>query len=490
MYTDKNNPYGGELSHGVNFIDSNSNVVDITRLVIEFNIYENIFNQTMSADFVIRDSFGLIDTPMTGQEFIQVLFDSKNKSLVGNYDNLTFKIYKASDKTEVTAGTSVYVLHCSSIELELNLTTDVTTTYRDKLGSEVVQHIFDNFVKEDNRKFIQVEECENVVPYTPVGHNPFEAINFIGKECRSAKYGDVSHFLFYETTRGFNFRTLSSLLEQEPEQDKSYYLGEPTAPDNRTRVERTVVGHTFLDTVDSIDLLMKGFYQNSVSAIDPITKTFSETSFNYANDFNELNHITDGGRPMLNLSASTVLAGNMKGSSHSRMVVADMAKLKGDNITFDGRLTPDNDPHVFHGRERYRKTPKVVTQLASLRQHGIDITVPVNLNINAGDIIQIYIPFTQDNEDNHLPFVGHYGSNPTFLVTSVATKFTVNGDYLTTLQCVKESFAVDLRGDPIQDIKGIVDGEIQKSIQYITQSYNDIPFGTDNTISKVIKSFI
>lgn len=448
--TSRINPYGGDLSHTIQLIDSDESLIDITRLVIEFNIYESIFNQTLSADFAIRDSVGIIDgqSPLTGQEFILVTFSSSNSTILGASPELLFKVHKVANKTEITPGTTVFTLSCASPELEDNLTKTVKNGYKDKLGSEAVADIFIQYIDLQNSKGIDIEETENIVPYIPARHTPFEAIEVIGRESRSKTYGDASHYLFFETTQGFRFRTISSLLSQEPAEDAVYYFSDPGAPGNNIK-ERTIIGHTYLDNVDTIDLLQKGLYDNNVSVIDPITKTFSETRFNYANDFTKLPHISGGGKPTLNLNRSRILGNEIPGSGQFRFLVGDLGRISSNNATFDSRLTPDNDPYIFHGRERYRKTPLVAAQLASLRQHGIDITVPVNLTVNAGDIIQIFIPAAKDRR-TELAFIEHYGPNPTFLVISTNTRLTVNGDYITTMQCVKESFGIDIRGRQIQ----------------------------------------
>ena len=196
---------------------------------------------------------------MTGQEYIEITFESNNDSLVPT-PTITFKVHRVANKTEITAGASVFTLHCSSRELEKNMNTDVSVSYKDKIGSEAVEDIFNNFIKLDNNKGLTVEESENVVPYTAIGHTPFEAINIIARESRSkGKYGDASHYLFYETTQGFNFRTLSNLLQQDPVSGAEYYFSDAAVSDAYP-IERTVIGHTYLDNVDTIDLLSKGMY--------------------------------------------------------------------------------------------------------------------------------------------------------------------------------------------------------------------------------------
>ncbi len=458
ILTERTNPYGGNLSHRITFVDSDNFAIDITRQVLEFNIYESIFSQTLSADFVIRDALGLIDSgrsPMTGQEFVEIAFDSNNETLLGASPKLVFKIHRIANKKELTPGASVYSLHGASLELEQSIVREVGTSYKDKLGHEAIQDIFDNYLSLDNGKALKVvENCTNVVPYVSVGQSPLEAIACIASDCISEDYPEASHYLFYETTQGFNFRTLSNLLEQEPRRNTSYYFSDP-AVKGSFPPERTIIGHTFLDNVDTIDLLQRGLYDNNVGIIDPIAKKFNENTFNYAKDFDKLPHITGGGYPTLNLDRN-LLGQEIEKSGHKRFLIGDVAKLSGSDATFDGRITANNDPYIFHGRERYTKTPLVAAQLASLRQHGINISVPANLTINAGDVIQIFIPGHKDREGvDDSAFINHYGPNPTFLVTSIATKLTPNGDYISTMQCVKESFAVDLRGQKIQTLGAV-----------------------------------
>ena len=492
IITERINPYGGNLSHTIIFFDSDGGFLDITRQVVEFNIYESIFNNTLSADLVIRDAIGIIDagqSPMTGQEYIEITFESNNPSLIPT-PTITFKVHRVANKTELTAGASVFTLHCSSRELEKNMNTSVNTSYKDKIGSEAVDDIFNNFIKLDNNKALAVEESENIVPYTATGHTPFEAINVIARESRSkGKYGDASHYLFYETTQGFNFRTLSNLLQQEPLSGAEYYFSDAAVSDSYP-IERTIIGHTYLDNVNTIDSLLKGMYGSETAVIDPITKTFSESSFDYAAEFDRLPHVVGGGYPTINLGANKPLGSESTGLSHKRLLIGDLARLNGNNITFDSRITANNDPYTFHGRERYRKAPLVASQLASLRQYGINISVPVNLNINAGDVIQLFIPGNKDREGvDDSAFINHYGSNPTFLVVSTAVKLTADGDYISTFQCVKESFATDLRGQKIAGLNDL-NKLTSNPVKYIMQNYIDKPFGTDNIISSFVSKLL
>jgi hypothetical protein len=492
--TEKINPYGGNLSHRLSLVNSDGGVVDITRIVSEFTIYESIFDTTMSADFVVVDSLGLIDgvSPFTGQEIVVVEFISNNATLLGADPAIAFKVYKVDNKTELTPGSVVYTVHAASLELELNLTSYVDTPYRDLKAHEVVQSILDKHIFFNERsKALFVEQADNVITYTPARHHPFDAIRLIANESKSAIHGDASHYLFYQTRQGFNFRTLSNLLTQEPLKDNlspsgklSYFFSDPATVDGKKLLERSIIAFTFLHNVDTLDSLTGGLYENDMIVIDPITKTFQETRFNYLNNFNNLPHITGGGNPLINSSGATA-----RGSAHNRLLFGDLNNAAIEDRTIGGRINARNDPHIFHGNERYSTVKNNVAQVASLKQHGMHITVPANLNINAGDVINIFVPTYRIRENElSFSFIRHYGSDPAFLVTSVSTRFTKDGDYVTNMECVKESFGVNLSGRSIAG--GSVIGTRRIDLErFVTQKYTDLPFSSDKFIGAVAGTF-
>lgn len=501
MITEHINPYGGNLSHRILLINSDNGVSDITRLVTEFTIYESIFNTTMSADFVIIDSIGLIDSesPLTGQEVISIEFISNNTSILGATPAMAFKVYKVDNKTELNPGSLVYSLHAASSELELNMTSYVDTPYKNLSGDKVVQAILEKHILgKNNIKGVFYEPVDNIVTYTPAKHHPFDAIQIVGRESisRNLATNDASCYLFYETRQGFNFRTLSNLLQQEPIEDStspsgklSYFFSDPGTESGQRLLERSIIGHTFLHNVDTLDSLAEGLYENDMIVIDPITKTFSETTFNYANNFDELTHISGGGKPLINLAREGLLGSGIRGSAHNRLIFGNLNDVGIEDRTIGERISDTNDPDVFHGKKRFSTVKNTVAQVASLKQHGIHITVPANLNINAGDVINIFIPtYMMKENDLSSSFIEHYGDNPGFLVTSASTRYTKDGDYVTSLECVKESFATDLRGrqllGPISTLRKATDLQ-----RFITQSYSDIPFTSDRFIGVITGTF-
>jgi hypothetical protein len=482
----KHTGYGGDLKHQIVIFNSDNLALDITLQVVEFTIYESIFNRTMTIDVVVRDGQGIIDnTPLIGQELIQINYQG-NISRTGPNSSLLFKIYQVSDRSKISSGSHVYVIKAASIELERDITQRVTNFYSGKTGSQIVEDVYGEYIENGTGKPLFIEDSDNIVTYTGSKQTPFEVIEDVAKESRSKVHNDSSHYLFYENRHGYNFRTISDLLTQPSIYD--YYFSDPGQEvsqrvKNTTAGDHQIIGFTFLNTVDTIDLLVDGMYDSETSVIDPLTKTFREISTNYAKDYNTIPHITGGGRPVIRPDAfdGRLLGSNMEGPGHRRYIVDDL-NTSINNQTFDNRLTDAADPHVYFSKERHKQLNKSIMQINSLKQHGIHITVPSNLAIAAGDIVSIYIPKIEELSVNGSnPYVEHYGNNPTFLVTSVSNKLSKNGDYLTTLECVKESFGKDMRGSPIEGLEGIL-SELGIESPYKFQSYIDKPFSCDRAI--------
>lgn len=478
-------PYGDDLQHTITLVGGNGAAVDITQLVLEFTIYESIFRNFMSADFVIRDASGIVDSlPIVGQEQITIDFTGRAARL-GYRKSLLFKLYKLSDRRKIAGDAHVYILKATSFELEKNAVQNRSPYYKDKLGSDVVQDVFDQYISPNSDKPIFIEPTENIVPFIGTGHNPFEIIQHVGKHSRSVEYGEASHYLFYETRQGYNFRTLASLFDAEQEFDYQYEFSDPSTEVAQRSVEgirKSVIGFTFLDTVDTLSSLREGLYDNNTMVIDPLTKSFTEVDFNYARDFDAVPHIQGGGKPTIRTNVDNILGQGAGGPSHNRLIYDNLNVAK-QNQTFDGRLTANNDSQTYFSTERHKHVTNSIVQQASLKQHGITITVPSNLNIVPGHIITIRIPTNEE----YSTYIKHYGNDAKFLVTAVSNRLTKNGDYVTNLECVKESFGKDVNGNPVytnDDVSTAVD-LISQGLDFTGQDFNLVS-GFERSVEKLV----
>ena len=167
--------------------------IEIKNMVIELNIYEDIYNNAVTGTIGILDSTNLIQTlPLTGTE------------------------------------TESYVLHFTSRELFRNIRTRVIQAYNGSLDLSA-RRIFTDKLGLDGRKKFVYEPTRNSDKVVIPNMHPFDAINLLASKALS-KNGNSAGYLFYETTKAFYFRSFENMLAtlsvfpRDEEIEVTYYI--------------------------------------------------------------------------------------------------------------------------------------------------------------------------------------------------------------------------------------------------------------------------
>jgi len=423
---------------------------DISRIVAEINIYEDIFSNVVKADFLIDDSQGLTESlPIVGDEYIEMAIRA---SVDAEKIRLKFRVYKLDKRLIAKERQHQYVLRAVSEELIDNLLTIADNYYVGKKPNEMAQAIFDEYLSAGG-KTLDAEPCVNLFTATGARHHPIEFINLLTTEAQSEEFPDSSFYLFWETQKGFNFKSINKLLNESPVE--SYYLADPTAGEEISQDKASIKKYQIITAMSfdrSFDImkgLTGGMLDTTVAYIDPIMKKYEEFTFSYIKDFDKLDSIagTDGkggGNPILPKEIGKYIETN--GTSHMRLISTDFNDE--DTQTLDGRITEATDPHKFHSSKRWKYYHNGVALLQSLHQYTINITVPGNSDIKAGDLINIFIPENSPlMTDDAIKYIKLFGQiSPKFLVTAVMHNYKqTTGDYYTTIQGVKQSFAIEAK---------------------------------------------
>lgn len=446
------NPQSGGIAHKVAILSDpgNGNIIrtDITPIVHEFHIYENIFKPTMSAVVSIYDANGVIlnDLPFTGQEWIVIGIGEATYS---------FRAYKIENVTPAAERAFSYNIHCIQPEFEISLNKAIFNHFAGELGSDIVSAIHGEHLQVGGEgKSLEVEETDRPLTYTAAGHNPIEFIQMVAADSQSAEYPDSSLMLFYQDREGFKFKSVNKMLDTDPVSE--FYYADP-GTEKGPRSRNYILGLTWHDAVDSINGLRNGLYDNTVIAIDINTKTYKEYVFNYAKQFGEITHIKNGGKPIARAKSwsGAVLGDQLTGDSHVRLIPTDM-NTDIENQTIDGRISEKTDPHIFFSKNKQNFLGKSVSLMGALRQFRVDVTSNYIDGVKAGDCVNIHIPSNAGNLGIAERYIKMFGQrNPTFLVTgSTITYDGVDGGVFLTLQCAKESLSESLGGpaaDPVEE---------------------------------------
>lgn len=259
--------------------------LDITNLVAEINVYEDMFSNTMSGNLIIGDAVGLISNlPIIGHEKVKFQISSE----IWGTKSFDFFVYSIAERTIENSALTNYILNFISIEAYIDPT--VSKSYRGT-HSDIVSKIFKDWI--GTEKNIQLEQSSYdtslVVPFW----SAFEAINWISSRCTSVN-GTLPGFLFYENQTGFNFRSMETIFKEDAIGTFSYRDSNIASSVSKNKVEfegLTIQDYEVLHYADSLQENASGA-AGVVLYTKDITKNFWDKSiWNYQDNFNKTVHL-------------------------------------------------------------------------------------------------------------------------------------------------------------------------------------------------------
>ena len=318
--------------------------IDLKAAWSDFNIYENLFRNYLTADIQIVDGVGLMESlPIIGEETIHI--QVKTKGIVkqrppetnhpGPFEgsqnegrlSLKFRVVKIHNITKLNDQMLTYTLNLVSEEAILNLkkkvrksALDPAQNFEPSTISKLVERLYKQFFQRGrpDAKKIFIEPTKNNTDLIIPNQTPFKAFNFLAQRAvAKEKHAVGSSFVFYETIRGFFFISLETLMvggglgyrtseaQGPPSQRtsggeivytipedpvKETYVVQPkrlgiekSEPKN-VAIEMTAVDqYEFSSNFDIMENLQKGMYANRLLTHDLIRMKYDTLDFNLVN---------------------------------------------------------------------------------------------------------------------------------------------------------------------------------------------------------------
>jgi hypothetical protein len=290
----------------------------------------------------------------------------------------------------------------------------------------------------NSKKILYVEPTATNAKYVIPSMKPFKAINFLGNQAVSGKYNN-SGYRFFETSRGFHFRSLESMLavngsvarptsynfQSQIQSIKDTDKGDEVK--NITRRMQGVIKFEFSKPVDTLTNIIDGLYANKLVVHDAFNKTITTHDFNYKDNFEKGYHTETIGEDrdsdkqiMPNAQLNDMGKSLFEFADSKKMVVTETSKVHNDY-----EFVPTSDT-----------LPKIVSQKAGYKNLNLSLLVYGNTQINAGDIINFSVPVMQPGEKaDPNPY-----TNGRYLI--MAIKHTISTEaqrHEMTLRCFKDS---------------------------------------------------
>ena len=280
--------------------------IKLNQMWTQIDIYEDIFNNCMTGQLLIKDHQNLIlNGPLCGRETLTIKFKTPGRKT----NTKEFYCYKLGPRTpEVNEQSVFYTLSFVSKEFITSQQTKISKFYDGKIN-EIVEKIFKD---EMGGTKLEAEPCMHkqkfIIPYW----SPLTAINWLASRAVDQKNTENCNWIFYETLDGFKFNSLSNLMKEEPTSapdsfleslsrsvttffgsnkkgkysDFAYFPKKDRAEGRDKErefknMERFILQHQF-NTMENID---SGMYASHLLTHDIVRKKYEHFTYNYNDQF-------------------------------------------------------------------------------------------------------------------------------------------------------------------------------------------------------------
>lgn len=430
--------------------------IDVRQLITEIQIYENINSNALTGRLTLTDGASVLDDlPLTGHELLEFSlytpglspFDTSNPS---GYDFTSTSghpmfVYSVSNIISPNQGVKMYTLEFCSREAIRDSQRKICRAFT---GS--VHEIVHNIVRTDlkSKKNLIFEPTKGVNKYVMPKLSPFECINFMQSEAISSNNVDSSGYYFYETKNGFNFKSLEGMISKgkmggEYRKPVAKYTNTPVTQGGKLYDREApnifkVYEFNILNRFDSITNIRKGVYASRLVTYNAFNKQFKELDFDYMDSYIKQKHVgqvkqtsksnpVTGFMPIFNYEDGKTLSEFSEGKymfESSTQGMHDTPQTVKDNSLSFG--PPDIENTL----------QKAISQKNAYNSFVIEIKVPGNTGVSAGDVISFETTTYAGPGKKETEIDPYLSGN--YLVTE-ARHLILTTEHVTTLVCAKDS---------------------------------------------------
>ena len=398
----------------------------ITGLVDSFNLFENVFTNTLTGNLQIGDTANLISNfPIVGHEEIVITMGTPN---IERVQTKKFRIYKVTDIDSTSIGMRRYVIHLLSGEFFMNLKGSVSRSFPKSTTSTIAEKILRTDLESD--KTFDIEETQNVHDIVIPNWKPFEAINWLAKRS-VAEHRDGANYLFYETRDGFHFRSLESLAESN---SVGNYKRKPSNVTTGNPDEEQYKNVNKIDILNSFDMVANipnGMFANRLIIHDMINRKTETLDYDYSKEYSKMMHVEDNKKTnKWRLSDDQ----NINGQGSSMMVHETADKLTTSPLSKQTLVSRFDDINTYYERTLQNR----ISQMQQIDNIKLNITIPGDTTRKVGDVLNLELPSIEPVlGDGTIPMDKLY--NGRYLVTGLRHKID-SSSHVMVMEVVKDSY--------------------------------------------------
>lgn len=428
----------------LHFITQFGNVIDVTQLVDEVNIYQSLFRHYMEADFIFHDTSnfihelpkyknGNITSGFSGTEMMLVSYAQRSKGKKERVFTHCFGLHSVKDRQSIE-NSETYLISGVSLESYNTFTKTLSKTYGSGSGNTIenmIKSIFNEHFKNskidsvygDLSQVTKTKIDKKIETSSTFGNQKFvipnltvdDTIDFLARESDSDNHFPL--FYFWEDSEKFNFKNVNEIITTEPV-STYYYSHTNVGTDKETdkvHDSNSIVSYKVIRQQDLFGNIENGLYKSQTIKIDMFKKKYNTSTYDYTEASKKFNKL----QPKLIPGA-----------------VTDEGRIKTLMTTRSGH---DSDPVFSDEKPVVKKIDSVNDNAIGFRRSifntVIEVQIPADPYLKSGDVIELVFPVNNylnegvDEQDKYL--TGKY------LITKVRQIFSSTSSF-TVLECTKD----------------------------------------------------
>ena len=404
-------------SYEVFTIESSFNpnkTVDLRLGVISFNYYEDLFSPTITAKLVIVDGGNVVVSndskdgkresvysglPLRGGERVAIKIkpcgkprgSSENPAL--DFSSGTTFLYVSKISSVMKEGQrEVIVLDLTSRE---SITNEVVRVYEKFPRTLSIKDSVEKIVKEKlSSTLVDSDTTSNQYGFMGNLKKPFNILVWLASKAVDANR--EAGYFFYQTQSGFKFKSISKLIQEGINSPKSEYTFKSVNPGKLNYTDDVILSYTITLNHDLISKLKRGMYSSFFAEFDPSTGKFSGVS--------KGKYSIQDKEPRVKLGEDFEIP-NILGAADLPDLPSRIISMVGDVGTLEKEAyvpqSGSNLPAVnASGFENQRQS---IMRYNLLFMQTLNIQIPVNTNLEVGDVIKCNFPKTSSESKENDP---------------------------------------------------------------------------------------
>ena len=362
--------------------------VNILGIFQELNIYDSMFMPCIRGDILINDAMGLSHKILfDGSEYLSIEVEKGEES--DEFSSTTFKkvfrIYKQGNRQNLNQNSEVYILYFSSEEMifseQQKINQSFTGTY-----SDIVNVVLKKYLDVSGSKIRNIEKSKGLHTVIIPNLSPFDTLNWLSK--RAVNTESLPNFLFFENKYGYNFVSLSYMINQKSISKLHFYQKDIIRDTDNSQYGQFygVREAKIINSPDVIENIKNGLYAGKFIGIDPLTRKVNINNIDLLQTYGKTkSHLNKYPNIQSGLNRQNKDASQMFDSKVSLYAYSSQRESSSWIKQKDPKTrTVIDDTHAYV----YQRAPI----LANLLQTTIHLNVSGNFGLTSGAVIDLEIP--------------------------------------------------------------------------------------------------